>query len=100
LTVGFISKWQLISAAFQADLMPVAFLILLSSLLAVVYIWRVVEVAYFRTPTHHAGFKEAPLSMLIPLWIMAGASIYFGIDTDMSLGVAQIAADMLIGGTP
>lgn len=100
LTVGFISKWQLISAAFEADLMPVAFLILLSSLLAVVYIWRVVEVAYFRTPTHHAGFKEAPLSMLIPLWIMAGASIYFGIDTDMSLGVAQIAADMLIGGTP
>lgn len=100
LTVGFISKWQLISAAFQADLMPVAFLILLSSLLAVVYIWRVVEVAYFRTPTRHSGFKEAPLSMLVPLWIMAGASIYFGIDTDISLGVAQIAADMLIGGTP
>lgn len=100
LTVGFISKWQLISAAFEADLMPVAFLILLSSLLAVVYIWRVVEVAYFRTPTHLTGFKEAPLSMLVPLWVMAGASIYFGIDTDISLGVAQIAADMLIGGTP
>jgi len=100
LTVGFVSKWQLISAAFEADMMPVAALILLSSLLAVVYVWRVVEIAYFRQPTHHTGVKEAPLSMLIPLWVMAGATIYFGIDTGMTLGVAEIAAEMLVGGTP
>ncbi|NVK18195.1 MAG: monovalent cation/H+ antiporter subunit D family protein [Methylocystaceae bacterium] len=100
LTVGFVSKWQLISAAFEADMMPVAALILLSSLLAVIYVWRVIEIAYFREPTQNTGVKEAPLSMLIPLWIMAGAAIYFGIDTGMTLGIAEIAADMLVGGTP
>jgi multicomponent Na+:H+ antiporter subunit D len=100
LTVGFVSKWYLIKAAMEADMMPVAALILLSSLLALVYVWRVIEVAYFRAPTTGKNIKEAPLSMLIPLWVMAGASIYFGIDTDMTLGVAKLAAEMLVGGTP
>ncbi|MDV7338795.1 monovalent cation/H+ antiporter subunit D family protein [Terasakiella sp. A23] len=100
LTVGFISKWQLISAAMQADMMPVAVLILLSSLLAVIYVWRVIEIAYFRAPANGTGLKEAPLSMLIPLWVMAGASVYFGVDTGMTLGVAEIAAEMLVGGAP
>ena len=100
LTVGFVSKWYLINAAMEADMMPVAALILLSSLLALVYVWRVIEVAYFRAPKTESNIKEAPLSMLIPLWIMAGASIYFGIDTDMTLGVAELAAEMLVGGTP
>ncbi|SCA54959.1 NADH-quinone oxidoreductase subunit N [Candidatus Terasakiella magnetica] len=101
LTVGFVSKWQLIMAAMQAEMMPIAFLILLSSLLAVVYVWRIIEVAYFKTPANgDLTVKEAPLSMLIPLWIMALASIYFGVDTDMTLGVAQLAAEMLVGGAP
>ncbi|WP_135078083.1 monovalent cation/H+ antiporter subunit D family protein [Terasakiella sp. SH-1] len=101
LTVGFISKWQLILAAMQADMMPIAFLILLSSLIAVVYVWRFIEVAYFKAPADgDTSVKEAPLSMLIPLWVMALASIYFGIDTDMTLGVAELAAEMLVGGAP
>ncbi len=100
LTVGFVSKWYLINAAMEADMMPVAALILLSSLLALVYVWRVIEVAYFRAPKTESNIKEAPLSMLIPLWMMAGASIYFGVDTDMTLGVAELAAEMLVGGTP
>ncbi|WP_419796704.1 MAG: monovalent cation/H+ antiporter subunit D family protein [Terasakiella sp.] len=101
LTVGFVSKWYLIQAAMEAEMMPIALLILLSSLLAVVYVWRFIEVAYFKEPANPSlKIKEAPLSMLIPLWIMAGASIYFGVDTDMTLGVAQLAAEMLVGGAP
>jgi multicomponent Na+:H+ antiporter subunit D len=101
LTVGFVSKWQLIQGAMQADLMIVAVMILLSSLLAVIYVWRFIEVAYFKEAANgDMTVKEAPVSMLIPLWIMAGASVYFGIDTDMTLGVAQLAAEMLVGGAP
>jgi len=101
LTVGFVSKWYLVMAAFEANMMPIAMLILLSSLLAVIYVWRFIEVAYFKEPADgNTNYKEAPLSMLIPLWIMAGASIYFGVDTDMTLGVAQLAAEMLVGGAP
>jgi len=47
LTVGFVSKWYLIQAALDEGMWFIAVLILLSSLLAVIYIWRVVEIAYF-----------------------------------------------------
>jgi multicomponent Na+:H+ antiporter subunit D len=97
LTVGFISKWYLIVAALDRGWWPVAVLVLLSSLLAVVYVWRVVEVAYLQPSPDGAPSGEAPLSMLIPTWVLIGASIYFGIDTDLSVGVAQKAALSLLG---
>ena len=101
LTVGFISKWVLVQAALERGNWFVAAVILLGSLLAIVYIWRVVEVAYFRpAPEGDAAAKiaEAPLSMLIPTWVLIGASIYFGIHTSLTLGVAERAARHLLGG--
>ena len=98
LTVGFVSKWYLVMGAFEAGLWPVAVLILLSSLLAVVYIWRVVEVAYFREPPEEAAeVKEAPFSLLAPTWVLIGATIFFGVFTSLSVGVASAAARMLLG---
>ena len=45
-TVGFISKWHLILGTLEAGFWPIAILIVASSLLAVIYIWKIVEVAY------------------------------------------------------
>jgi len=101
LTVGFISKWFLVQAALEQGSWALAVLVLVGSLLAVIYIWRVVEVAYLRPPPPGASaVREAPLSMLIPTWILIGASIYFGIDTSLTVGVARQAADMLLAGAP
>jgi len=101
LTAGFISKWYLIRALLEIDLWPVAGLLLISSLLAVVYVWRVIEVAYFRPPPEdQAEISEAPISMLVPTWILIGASLYFGIFTRYSAGLARIAADSLLGSGP
>ena len=98
LTVGFVSKWYLVTGAFESGLWPVAVLILMSSLLAVIYIWRVVEVAYFRQPLEDAPeIREAPLSLLVPIWVLAGATVFFGIFTSLSVGVASAAARMLLG---
>lgn len=99
LTVGFVSKWQLVSAALEAEMWPLAALILLSSLLAIIYVWRIFEVAYLRQPpvTEH-GPKEVPLSMLIPTWILALAGIYFGAHATFTLDVAHTAARQLMGG--
>jgi len=98
LTVGFVSKWYLVKGALEAGLWPVALLILLSSLLAVIYIWRVVEVAYFQSPPEDApAIGEAPLSVLIPTWVLIGATIVFGIFTSLSAGTAGSAARMLLG---
>ena len=100
LTVGFISKWYLILAALEAGWWPVALLALLSSLLAVIYVWRVVEVAYFQKADDDSNVQEAPLMMQISMWVLTGATVYFGIQTDLTVSVAQRAAELLIGVTP
>jgi multicomponent Na+:H+ antiporter subunit D len=98
LTVGFISKWYLITAVLEKGWWPVAVLILLSSLLAVIYIWRVVEAAYFKAgDSDDVVVKEAPVSMLIPIYVLTGASVYFGIETSLPLGTAAEAAKQLMG---
>jgi len=99
LSVGFISKWYLIQAALEKGWWPVAVLIVLSSLLAVIYIWRVVEVAYFTpAPEGKDVVTEAPMSMIIPMFVLIGASYYFGIDATTTLDIAHSAAEVLVGG--
>ena len=100
-TVGFVSKWYLVTGALERGMWPVAVLILLSSLLALVYIWRVVEVAYFRPlPEGETEVREAPASLLIPTWLLVGATVVFGIFTSLSVGAAAGAARMLLGVVP
>ena len=98
-TAGFISKWYLALGALEKNYWPLAFLIVASSLIAVIYIGRVVEAAYFREPSALAAeAREAPLSMLVPVLVLAAATVYFGIDTRATADVAAIAARMLLGG--
>jgi multicomponent Na+:H+ antiporter subunit D len=98
LTTGFISKWYLVLAAFEKGWWPIAVLVLIGSLLALVYVWRVVESAYFR-PMSKTGrnIKEAPLAMLVPTWILVLANIYFGTNTNLTVGSANESAKMLLG---
>jgi multicomponent Na+:H+ antiporter subunit D len=101
MTVGFISKWYLILAALETGDWVIAFLIVGSSLIAVIYVWRIVEVAYLTPPP--AGAKpvsEAPLSMLLPMWVLALACIYFGLDAELTATIGRTVAEALITGAP
>ncbi len=103
MTVGFVSKWYLIFAAIDRGWWPLAAFIVLTSLIALVYVWRVIEVAYFRTAQQgsaQAKVEEAPLLMLVPLWMLVAASVYFGLDTSLTVGVAERAAETLLGSGP
>lgn len=97
-TAGFISKWALVTAALEQDALFLAFLIMASSILAVVYIWRLVEVIYFQEPDGTFEKKDAPLRLLIPTWILAGMTIYFGLFSGFSVEVAEAAATQLFAG--
>ncbi|MEO0398025.1 MAG: monovalent cation/H+ antiporter subunit D family protein [Pseudomonadota bacterium] len=102
LTVGFVSKWYLLQAAFDAGKPIIGFLIVASSLIAVVYVGRIIELILLR-PAPSAGplanpIKEAPISMLVPLWIMTAANVYLGVRTDLTAGLAERAAASLMGG--
>lgn len=97
-TAGFVSKWYLLLAALEKGQWWLVFLIVLSSLLAVVYVWRFVEAAYFRDPRGDiAAPGEAPFSMLAPSAVLVGATVYFGLDTSLTVGSATHAAATLMG---
>lgn len=99
LTVGFVSKWVLVSAALDGGMWPLAALILLSSLLAIVYVWRVIEVAYLRpVPEGAPAPGKVPLSMLVPTWAMALMAIWFGVNATLTMDIASQAARQLMGG--
>ena len=89
---------------------PVAALVLLTSLMAVVYIWRVVEAAYFQedpddgasaddgasgTQPRSESIVEAPLALLIPTWALIVANFYFGINATFTGRLAESAARTL-----
>jgi multicomponent Na+:H+ antiporter subunit D len=97
-TVGFVSKWYLILAALQNGWWPLVVLVIVASLIAVIYVWRVVEVAYFGDrPADAPVVAEAPLGLLIPTWIMVAANLWLGIDTGLTVGLAGDIAAGLIG---
>jgi len=100
-TAGFISKWYLVLGAIAHGYWWLVALILASSLIAVIYVWRFVEMAYFREPDPAAArLAEAPLSMLIPAWIMVAGCVYFGLDSGHPVDGARLAAAALLGGAP
>jgi multicomponent Na+:H+ antiporter subunit D len=95
-TAGFISKWYLVLAAIEQQDWLIAAVILAGSLLAVAYIWRLVETLFFKGPDEHRPeVKEAPAALLIPMWMLVLANVYFGFETQLTVDMAQTAAGML-----
>jgi multicomponent Na+:H+ antiporter subunit D len=99
-TAGFITKWYLIVGAIDRGLWWLVAAILASSLIAAVYVWRVVEVAYLRPAPDGAPAREAPLGMLSAALAMVALCVYFGFDTSFSVGGAQDAAALLLKRQP
>ena len=100
-TAGFISKWYLILAAIEKQHWLIVIVILLGSLLAVIYVWKLVEVLYFKPVNESAQtvkIKEAPLMLLIPTWVLVIANVYFGFNTELTVGTATQAVKLLLPG--
>jgi multicomponent Na+:H+ antiporter subunit D len=98
-TSGFISKWYLMVGAIDAGQWISVAAIVTGSLIALVYVGRVLEIAWLRAPSPHvieAG--DPPLAMLAPIVILALATIYFGFDTEWTAGIAAKASASLLGG--
>jgi len=100
-TAGFISKWYLVVAALEQQAWISVAVILSGSLLAVVYVGKLIEALYFK-PVSDAGkvVSEAPILLLLPTWALVLANVYFGLDTDLTVGVAEKAAAILGGMQP
>ena len=96
LTAGFLSKVALFKAALVEGWWWAVVVLAMSSVLAVLYVGRILEASFFRTPgPAQMNVKEAPIMLLVPLWILALANIYFGLDasfiTTLTDGAASVA---------
>jgi multicomponent Na+:H+ antiporter subunit D len=100
-TAGFISKWLLINAAIESGPWGWGFVavILVSSLMAVVYIWRIVEALYFKAPVEgDTPTAEAPIQLLLVTGLVALLNIYFGLFPQVPIELANGAAALLMEG--
>jgi multicomponent Na+:H+ antiporter subunit D len=81
-SVGFITKWYLILAALEAGQYIFVAVILFSTLLMIVYFWRVIEIMYIRAGEgdgNEIKVEEVPGSMLIPGLMLAVLCFLVGI---------------------
>jgi multicomponent Na+:H+ antiporter subunit D len=100
-TAGFISKWYLVLGALEAGHWWLAGLVVLTSLIAVAYVWRFVEAAYLSEPPADVTLSgEAPLPMLAVSWVLVAACVWFGFDTAFTVESARRAALLMLGGAP
>jgi len=83
-SAGFVTKWYLILAALDAQQYLLVGVIFFSTLLMIVYFWRVVEIMYIRADS--AGSEtlalpgdEAPPSMLVPILSTGVLTVVIGI---------------------
>jgi multicomponent Na+:H+ antiporter subunit D len=100
-TAGFVGKWYLVLAAAEHGVAGIllAVPVLAGSLLAVVYVWRVVERLYFGVATaSSAKIVREPFGLAAALlWMAVLANLYFGLQTDLQVELARAAAATLLG---
>lgn len=97
LTSGFLSKWYIILGAIEAKYFFVIPIILLSSLLSLIYTWRVIEIAYSDSGEDKKEYFEMPLSMLVPTALASFLCVFFGIFSKLPLSLSREAVKVLLG---
>ncbi len=99
-TAGFVSKWALVLALVEQGQWFVLAAVLVSSLLALVYVGRVVEIAWFREPVETPTLRKPAPSMITMTWLLVLMSLYFGASPVLPAKLADGAAAALLGGAP
>ncbi len=92
-TIGFFGKYRVFSAAVDADLVPLAVIGILASIVSVYYYLRVLVCAFMKEDSYEAGANK-PLSG-ITIAALAAASVFFGVFPLLSWDLAVRASGAL-----
>lgn len=104
-TVGFVTKWYLIEAAIVEGNWIVLAAVVVGSVFAVAYVWKIIETLYFTSgdkivfselKSGDLRLSKSPISMGLALWIGALACLYFGLFTDLPIESAESVARALL----
>ncbi|ABI65183.1 multisubunit sodium/proton antiporter, MrpD subunit [Maricaulis maris MCS10] len=102
LTVGFTSKWYLVTAALERGWWWAVAALMLSSLLALAYVARLLSAIWMDAPPSHHGElmqrRLAPWMVLVPMSFLALANVYFFFHADPLVWLARSAAEAVMGG--
>ncbi len=107
-TAGFISKWLLLEAAFAQGTLGIvaAVVVVISSLAAVIYVWKIIEALYFGTPAAEDTASTAsqaprePMLLVVGIGLAALVNIYYGLFPQWPVGLAEQAAAALVEHLP
>lgn len=97
-TVGFISKWYIITGAIEKGWWWLVISIALSSLLALIYVGRIIEIAWFQESKTKENTVTLSREMIGVTLIASITTLYFGLNTELTVDLAKIAADSLLPG--
>ena len=80
-TAGFLCKWYIALGAFEADMPGFGFALIFGALFIFIYYIRMVNAFYFQSPVRPEvlNAKEAPLSMLVPVLVLAALCLIMGV---------------------
>lgn len=80
-TAGFVGKWQIALGALETGQPAVMVVVILGGLLVLAYGVRVINALFFRPPLHARVVvsREAPLTMLVPVLLLAAGSFLLGL---------------------
>jgi multicomponent Na+:H+ antiporter subunit D len=101
LTMGFLAKWSLVSAALETGEIWIVAVLAIGSLLTLIYVGRMLEAMFFRAPGRGAErAREAPVGVLAPLFVLAGLSLWFGVDATLPVSMVNASVSALVGAAP
>ncbi|WP_421792297.1 monovalent cation/H+ antiporter subunit D family protein [Hyphobacterium sp.] len=102
MTVGFWSKWYLGVAAFENGWWWAVAALIISSLIALAYVARMLAAIWVAKPHHDRtgaiASSRAPLMMLVPMWVLAIANVWFFFEPEFLVGLANAAAEAALAG--
>ena len=77
----------------------VVFALAVSSILALIYVGRIIELIWFHTPVGGmVSPNKMPFEMIAVTVLMTIATVYFGIDTRLTGDLAKIAVENVLLG--
>src|SRR5258706_456710 len=89
---GFLGKFYVFNAALESNLIWLAILLALNSVIGAYYYLRVMVAMYMREPAKEIAAEPVPWTLAVVLWITAAGTIYVGLFPTRVIDFAAKAA--------
>ena len=92
ITAGFLGKFYIFNAALESNLIWLAILLALNSVIGAYYYLRVIVAMYMREPAAEIAAEPVPWTLAAVLWFAAAGTVFAGLFPARIIGFAAKAA--------